>query len=289
MKKLLIASTALTAMAGAAFADGHTGVSVSGDGRMGVVNDGSNTQVSSRFRVSFTGTGETDTGLTFGGSIRADNAGDRSTASGTNGAAGTQGNVYIGGSNNTGSWKLSAGDVDSGAAAAVGHLAAVGYSGLGSLNSVQYLDQTNSALQLKFSTSGADIYVSTGNSISGTGVRQYAAGLAYAFDAFKFGVGYEKNGSNNQTSASISADLAGLNLKAIYATKGAGTSAQQGASASYDIDSITATAFYRKNNAGVSNFGVGAAYDLGGGAALKAGFVDAGSTNFFDLGVTFAF
>ena len=85
MKRALLASTALVMSAGIAAAE----VSVGGDGRMGVKStDGGDIEFSSRVRISFTGSGETDNGLTFGGSIRADNAGG--------GASGTGGSVHVG-------------------------------------------------------------------------------------------------------------------------------------------------------------------------------------------------
>ena len=72
MKKLLLASTALIGLAGAAAAD----VTVSGYGRFGLdYNDGaavglSKTQVNMRMRLNLDGKVETDSGVTFGGRIR---------------------------------------------------------------------------------------------------------------------------------------------------------------------------------------------------------------------------
>ena len=75
MKKVLLATSALTMMAGAASAE----IALSGSARMGLVfNDtaaGSDAFFSSRVRIVFTASGETDTGLSFGASFRADNAG----------------------------------------------------------------------------------------------------------------------------------------------------------------------------------------------------------------------
>lgn len=122
MKKLLLATTALVASAGVAAAD----VTVGGDGRMGLVYDGSDWEFTNRVRVSFTLSGETDTGLAFGGSIRADNAGD--------GASGVGGNIYIKGEFGT----LWMGDVDSADKALVGQLHGVGLTGLGDYNELTY-------------------------------------------------------------------------------------------------------------------------------------------------------
>ncbi|MGL4413330.1 porin, partial [Roseinatronobacter monicus] len=85
MKKLLLATTALTLSAGVAAAD----VSLTGDARMGFIYDGDDVNLTSRARVTFTLSGETDTGMAFGGSFRADNA--------AGAAAGTGGSVFISG------------------------------------------------------------------------------------------------------------------------------------------------------------------------------------------------
>ncbi|PWE48910.1 porin [Thioclava sp. NG1] len=120
MKKVLFATTALVFSAGIAAAE----VSVGGDGRMGVVYNGSDWNFSSRVRVSFTASGTTDGGLEFGGSIRADNAGG--------GAAGTAGSVYISGAFG----KLSMGDVVGASEALFGDFYEVGYTDLSSQNTI---------------------------------------------------------------------------------------------------------------------------------------------------------
>ena len=122
MKKLLLATTMLITAGNYAAAD----VAVSGDARMGIVSTDGESRMTSRVRISFSGSGITDGGLAFGGSIRADNS--------TGGAAGTSGAVYLSGPFG----KLSMGDVDSADSAAVGQLTGVGYTGLGDSNEVQY-------------------------------------------------------------------------------------------------------------------------------------------------------
>jgi outer membrane protein OmpU len=122
MKKLLIATTALVATAGVAAAD----VSVGGNGRMGVVYNGEDLNFSSRLRIAFTASGETDGGLSFGGSIRADNAGG--------GANGSAGNVFISGAFG----KIAMGDVVGAAEAVIGDLPEVGYTDI-SANDITYI------------------------------------------------------------------------------------------------------------------------------------------------------
>ncbi|MFK7877794.1 MAG: porin [Paracoccaceae bacterium] len=70
MKKVLFATTALIASAGIAAADGHSSVTVGGYGFAGVVNNGTDTDVSSRVRLTFAATVETDAGVTFSAGAR---------------------------------------------------------------------------------------------------------------------------------------------------------------------------------------------------------------------------
>ena len=124
MKRILLASSALVMSAGFAAAE----VSTSGDGRMGVQSlNGGDIAFSSRIRIKFAASGEADNGLTFGGSIRADNSG--------NGTSGAAGSVHIAGAFGT----ITMGDTDSAAKKAVGQAGDVGYTGLGFLNEISYI------------------------------------------------------------------------------------------------------------------------------------------------------
>ena len=120
MKKLLIATSALVALTGAASAE----VALTGDGRMGLVWDGDNAQFSSRVRARFNLSGETDSGLSFGGSFRVDQENYRADPEGRSAAHGTAGSVYVSGTFG----KLSMGDVVSAAEAAIGDLTEIGYT-----------------------------------------------------------------------------------------------------------------------------------------------------------------
>ncbi len=92
-------------------------VTVAGDGRMGVQSrNGGDIVFNSRVRIKFSASGETENGLTFGGSVRAEQDGSGSAA----------GNVNIAGAFGT----VTMGDTDSAAKKAVGHAGSVGYTGL---------------------------------------------------------------------------------------------------------------------------------------------------------------
>jgi outer membrane protein OmpU len=233
MKQILLASTALVAFAGAAAAE----VAISGSGRMGMVYDKSifnddivivdgnaertsdaGFRFSSRVRVAFTLTQETDAGVTFGGSVRADNA--------SAGNKGEGGSVFMSGAFG----KISMGDVDGAAESAVGNLSGVGYTGLNDLNEAFYLQQGNSDLDsneelsafalpaalYEYTTGAASFYFSLGNP-GGIGIGEdlfiinneegenignyevedavidhaYGIGAKYSVDNYSFGIGYE--------------------------------------------------------------------------------------------------
>jgi outer membrane protein OmpU len=125
MKKVLLATTMLVAGASVAAAE----VTVSGDARMGIVKGGVDNAATlntdegkavftSRARVTFTLSAESDSGLSYGASFRADNAG---AASG-----GTAGSVFISGAFG----KLSMGDVDGAAQQATGNVSSTSLTGL---------------------------------------------------------------------------------------------------------------------------------------------------------------
>jgi outer membrane protein OmpU len=247
MKKLLLASTALALSAGVAAAE----VKLSGDARMGLVYDGADVRLTSRARVMFTMTGETDGGLAFGASFRANDAGP---AAGN--TAMTAGTVFI-----SGDWgRLTMGDVSGAARAATGDLYGVGLTGLGDMNEMQYLDRINNAFGLaglaaalpdrrtaalyNYSIDGFNLWVGVGQNQVRRGpgfnpaVRPVGAaravtrglhasiGASYTFEGFTVAAGYEnfRATANNRapaifgTKRSFGANHATLSLE--YAMDG---------------------------------------------------------------------
>jgi outer membrane protein OmpU len=261
MKKLLLASTALVASAGVAAAD----VTVSGDGRMGVAyNSAQNDEFffTSRARVAFTLSGQTDTGLAFGGGLRADNAGPAS--------AGTGGSVFISGDFG----RLTMGDTAGAAQFVVGHVAPVGLTEIGSFNESTFLGNPGGqrpTARYDITIDGFQVAVSYTNPGSAAGdVAAIAAG--YSFDGFKVGIGYENvSGGNDHVIIGGSADIDGFTFKANYGR--AGGNDQYSVGAGYSFDDIGVNAFYARTFASEDTFGIGASYDLGGGATLRGGVV----------------
>lgn len=314
MKKLLIATTALVATAGAAAAD----ITLSGDGRMGFVYDGDDTLLSSRLRITFSASGETDSGLAFGGSTRADNS--------SGSASGTAGSVFISGAFG----KLSMGDVDGAAVAAVGHVSGIGYTGMDDYNELIFLqsgsdvdgDGTDNTIYpvpsalYEYSTGATTFYAGIGQ-IGGidTGLLADSAGQSYSIGikwASDFGLtlsgGYEVTedlfGSSNADNIALGADYALNNwtFKGRYLTGDYGDLVgdvdQYAVSVDYAFDATTVTGFYSvvdPDGAGDRTaYGVGAAYDMGGGATFAGGVanvdrIDGSSDTIGDLGIKFSF
>lgn len=312
MKKILLATSILAATTGFAAAE----VALTGDARMGVVYDGNDVQFSQRARVQFNLSGQTDTGLEFGASFRADQAGDQlesgSAGGSWNGRSETnkRGTAWISGAFG----KLAMGDVNSAAEEAFGDLSAVGFTGLADITDIPYisgdasdnLDQGPGALY-SYSTGAFEFHLglTDGNNPSVTnaagdlvdGVERdttYSVAAAYSADTFKVGLGYLDNGDEvtnpyggSQWIVYGSTEFSGVGLKAYYSSfDDLAIDKSFGLSADYTFGATTVTGFARRDEfvevAGVSqddedSFGIGAAYDLGGGASLVGGVVDTDS------------
>ena len=319
MKKILLATTVLVGTAGFASAE----VTLSGNARMGIVNDGTDTQFSSRVRADIAMSGETDGGLSFGGSFGVHNAGAA--------ASGTSGSVYISGAFG----KLSMGDVVGAAEAVVGDLPEIGYTDIAN-NDTAFIagDGFNgTAPAVLYTYSAGDLTVALGAS-DGVGgvvgpfnfiasaagfpapnvqadVQEISVGVKYVIGDYAVSAGYEMadytgtgedifNGvSGSATHLVVGAEgtFSGVTLKAIYGQGGDDIDGyvQYGLGASYTADALTVSAMMRNDDFGnvdFTSYGVGAAYDLGGGAKVVGGIADndiEGSDATYDLGVTFSF
>ncbi len=302
MKKLLITTAAAIAFASAAAAE----VVVSGNGYMGAVYDqginnsdvvfdpasgtfvrtsDAGVRFQSRVRLNFALTQETDMGVTFGASVRADQASDAN-----NGKAGS---VFMSGAFGT----ISMGDVAGAAESAVGNLSGVGYTGLGDLNEAFYLQQSNSdidnqdeklsefalpAALYEYTTGNTSLYLSLGNpggialddttfdtvnvNVEDTVIDQaYGLGAKYTVDNYSAGIGYESIDISGIATNTVTSDQSEFNetvdswilggsatygaltLKGQYG-QGSGdtiTLTQYGVSGDYTIQNVTMTAFWR--------------------------------------------
>ena len=310
MKKVLLATSVLAMTAGFASAE----VTVSGTARMGVIADfgDADPAFTSRVRIIFTASGETDSGLSFGATVRNDQSGVGNTENGDS-------VVYISGAFG----KLSMGDVDGAAAAAVGQVDGVGLTGLSDLNEIAYIlgNEDTSALY-EYSTGSIGLYFSAQPN---DGNSNFGVGANYTMGDYKFGIGYEnvEDGStpgsgwpdkigfspffgNGATQVVLGADatFGPVTAKVRFARYDednidAGMD-QAALSVTYTADALAVTGFY-SNFRGTDGYdgddadfyGVGASYDLGGGATVVGGYSSAdygaGSDDAFDLGLSFSF
>ncbi|MBF9039670.1 porin [Rhodobacterales bacterium LSUCC0387] len=289
MKKVLLATSALVASAGIASAD----IALSGDGRMGIVNTeaagnlDNETQFDSRIRLTFSASGTTDAGITFGGSARADNAAAAST--------GTGGNVYVSGDFG----KITMGDIGSAHESATGDLAGVGYTMTN--NEMTYIGGgDDEGVAWSYSVDNLTLYASMGQPGTASANNESGVGITYAVSGITLGLGMADDGATEETSASIRATVGGIGITAIVLDRDNDTSVsgESGLSLSYAVDSnLSVAAFTRSlENVGAADSdytGVGFSMNLGGGATLAGGYVQGGgdgaSLDKMDLGLKFAF
>lgn len=330
MKKVLFATSALVMTAGVAAAE----VAVSGTARMGMIYDGNDVQFSSRARVIFTLTGESDAGLSYGATFRADNAGNANN--------GTAGQVWISGAYG----KLSMGDTVSASEAAVGDLYSVGYtegSFAGDIEEITYLTgdmggegQGPNVLyeytidQISLYASASDGSGTEWDTTVGGGDDETRWSLAAKYDAgnWSAGLGYARSGDAKEISLGAEAQFNQFAVKGIYvkyddasgiaALRRAGADAladeldvlpgaafveheyTAGLAAAYQADALVVKAFWRQDkfentltgaSAKADSYGIGADYDLGGGAVLAGGIIDTDylDDTVADLGIRFQF
>ena len=186
MKKILLTTTALTMLAGAAAAD----ISLSGSGRIGIVSTGGATNVTHRFRINANASGETDGGLTFGAYVRLNMNG------GAVGAIGAP-RLYIG----NGMATLTVGNAG-GAISQAGNIWGCGIGFTGSCadmaaggNAFNWVTHSSGAagasvVRLDFALGSANISIS-GGSASGGAANDTEIAANFNMGTASVGVGYD--------------------------------------------------------------------------------------------------
>lgn len=284
MKKILLATTLLAGFAGAAYAE----VTLSGDARMGVISDeGADMTLTSRARVTFNMSAESDSGLSFGASFRADNAVDA--------AEGFAGSVYISGAFG----KLSIGDVDPADKAAVGNVSGVGLTGIGDLNEIYYYSSYYASAgyddlgSMLYSYSAGDLTVMLGANNPDASYSMLSAGVNYTVGGVKLAAGYSSSDEDgSQMTFGATYTTGPVTLKAVgYTSNDYLDDTGYALSADYVTGAMTVTGFYSDDtDRGTSAMGVGATYDLGGGASVVGGISkEEGDDASYDLGVSMTF
>ena len=305
------AAAADTTAATKAAADKNTAsleaIKAAATGTAAVTKTEDSTTAKNRVRIAFGLSGETDSGLEFGASIRADNA-----AGGNSGTAGSQ---YLSGSFG----KISMGDLDGADEQMVGDISAMSFAGLGSNQEVSYQSSDHN-LAYSISMAGIDFAVSTeagGGSSTAMGVK-WSGDLGGS--TVTVGLGQSDVGGKSETSISASLGMGGFTGTIISSTNDNGPVVEavtevaavadtttyvapvaknktpdtetMGFSLSYNIDALTITAYNKDvSTTGAKDkgySGVGVSYDLGGMTA-KAGVADVDGQSLMDFGVSFSF
>ena len=327
MKKVLFATSALVLSAGFASAE----VTLSGDGRMGIVYDGNDAQFSSRARVRFNLSGESDAGLSFGASFRVDHENYNSNAY-RSAARGTAGAVWISGTYG----KLSMGDTVSASERAIGDLYEVGYTDGtfgGDAEEIWYLTADGANLNqgpnilYEYTINNISLYASASDgqdtawfTTPGANVDDslnaesddVAWSLAGKYEAENFWVAlaYGKHDDAKEVVLGAEGTFNNFSVKGIFAkyddrytgeADGETLEHTYGLGLAYQWDAILVEGFYRRDGyeyttAGVDDedydsFGIGAEYDLGGGAVLAGGIIDTDylDDTVADFGIKFSF
>lgn len=307
MKAALLLSSALTLVASAAAAE----ITLSGSARMGLtyVDDGTESisRFSSRVRIGFTASGETDAGLTFGASMRADQ--DGGNADGTTNSDST---VYLEG----GFGRLTMGDANGAADVLVGQVSGVGYGPNDALQELPLLGSHKTAVYYENSTGPLTFGVGSGQLISGD--RTYSIGAKYAGDTWSVALAWERDSfsdgfsieARNQVSLGGSVSFGPTTVKArVTDSTLDDRDTAYALSVDYTTGATTLTAFYARFGNTLLDFtgpdlffsedtthiGVGAEYDLGGGAKVAGGVVRQNNDDaeddqtFADVGLKFSF
>lgn len=281
MKKVLLTTTALTLLAGAAAAE----VSIAGTSRIGITSTGGTTVTTYRTRINVSMSGTTDGGLTFGAFTRAQMGTGTGVFSGSrvwvsNGTATlTLGNAGGAIAQNAGIWGCAVGFTGSCADMASQTFSWASFSSAGGGANVARLD---------FALGSASISLSGGNGNDTEVAASFSMGNA------SVSVGYDAGAvSTGGTQLGLSMDAGSAKVGLHYAaeTGGATTGYTAYVSAPVGAGSIYAFAGNAITAAATTSqvYGVSYSQSLGGGATAAVSLRSVGGTVTTDAGLKFAF
>lgn len=293
MKKSLLASTALVAMSGAAFAQG---VTLSGSAEMGIIDNGeADVQYHQDVDVTLKMEAMTDGGLTFGTAVDLDeDAGAVGTGHG--GVAvyinGPFGNVNLGDTDGGFDWAMH--EVGGAGSIADDHTAHGGFngnSGLDGANDGQILRYDNSFgdFGLAFSFE-QDVAGDGAGDVVGVGAKGSLAG-------FGFGIGYQQHDDANIAGMSANAGFGEMSAALNFSRKSVDDGedvTHTGIGVTYESGAVAINVnFGRHDHSGdtedADGVGFAAQYDLGGGAKAQLGVGSSDGDNTWSLGLAMSF
>jgi outer membrane protein OmpU len=299
MKKVLLATTILTMSAGFAAAE----INFSGSAVMGVGDDGvSDVRSILETYLTAKATGQTDTGLEFGFETTI-------ATYDTDGGLNDDGtSAFISGAFG----KLSMGSVaEADEVATFDDIG--GLSGLGVDNIAEQYTGDSSGREthdVNYTYSGGALTFGVSAHLGAAGEGDgYAVGMKYSFGDAYVGIGYNDDGvsaaAGDVTSLYAGGTFGAVGIKAMWSEwnpdlAGAPKENAYGLHMDYTMDALTLSAQYSKSDAvaldlGDSEaYGIGAAYDLGGGASVVGGVAnvsnaDLDSETVWEAGLSFSF
>jgi outer membrane protein OmpU len=221
---------------------------------------------------------------------------------------GSSGSIYIEGSFG----KLTMGDVDGAAEVAVGNLPMASLTGLGDSQDINYLSDflapskvDNPRAQYTYTTGGLTFAASFQDGLAGLSSvdsgNVWALGVKYVMGDYTFGLGYESfdpagaGASVDHILGSVNATFGTTTVTAYYGSASDFFDFKQyGIGVASTFDALTVKGYAKKNDSTlvvVTTYGLGAEYDLGGGAKLVGGIADndIGGDTIADFGLSFSF
>ena len=278
MKKVLLTTSALTLLAGAASA-----VDIGGYARIGISNAGGATTNYLRNQITFTGSASTDGGLTMSTWTRYRHSAASSVFSGTGSLAAPRISV------SNGAMTLTAGNAG-GAINANSGMWGCGAAMWGCADVVGSWDWASTSstgagpnvVRLDMALGGASVSVSGGNG------NDTEASLSVPMGGGSVGIGFDQNSAANQTiSVNWSGTMAGMSAGVRTSQSGGSTGYIANVSAPMAAGSVYV--FAGKTLAGANNYGLRYNQSLGGGASMQAGMTSSAGTTTVGAGVAFGF
>jgi outer membrane protein OmpU len=316
MKHMLLATTALVATAGIASAD----LSISGSAEIGIAEDATgNTEYFQDIEVTFSGSGETSGGLSFGMSVQLDEDGSAPATHGgtTINVSGGFGNITMGDTDGASDWAVT--ETAVGGSMADDHTAHAGYSGNSELDGredgqVLRWDYTAGAMGIAASLEQAnDGAASTEDDTVQVGIRY---GMDMGGSTVNLGVGFADAGNQIASAANAAGhggitaadagDSDGVSLSVSMTTVGGLTatlnstdgsiyghdSTHMGIGFGMTMDALTVGINYGElevNNVTETGVGLAVNYSLGDSATFQLGYGDGEGVDTMSVGLALSF
>ena len=324
MKKVLFATTAIVAFAGAAAAD----TTVSGSAELGIYDNGNgDLQFFQDVEVTFGMSGETDGGLAFGASVQLDEPGAANPADDGGATAfisGAFGTLTMGDTDGALDWAMT--ETAVGGSMADDHTIHAGYNGNGTLEGGD-----GQVLRYDYSFGDVAFAVSMTQGDNGAGVVDDTTqvGVKYSVDmggaSVALGLGYANGGEQTVVETAAVApvlNLDGTTTAGTAATTRTGDSNALGVSVAVTAGAIQGILNYSDGEVGgldvthtglglgytagaltvgvnwgqydtdgvdTDGFGAAVNYDLGGGATVQFGYGDGEDTDTMSFGLAMSF